>query len=386
MVVERAGRRCARGALALAALTLLALPARAEPHDVLIIGDSHPDLARKLRAEAAYAGFRPLERAPGAGRRGGAPGEGAPGSAAPATLRVLSRERVALTVDGLDGERRFEQTLVASPGERDAFALRVVEQLRARLVDVGWTLPEEPAPASAGSDASAPAEAAPGDAPSPTASAALPATDRTELGGADGRGRDDGAFTDAGAESRAPAGAGRAGRVWLDAGVGSSWASGGLGAVPHAALGAALELGAGWQARATSLWPLRDATLEESEGQASVTWTGFTATLAADVGLPRPWLAQAGLGGGLLVLDARGDARADFSGRRERLYAGAYFAELAFGRELSSWLRLRATAWGGLTAPRPVLRFDEREVASLGRFIGALTLGLDLSWPTAEAR
>lgn len=378
-------------ALALAVVSVLAALVRpaiaADSHDVLIIGAGSPELMRKLRAETAYAGFHPTERASDSG--------------APATLRILSRERVELSVEGVDRKQRFEQTLVSRPNERDSFALRVVEQLRARLADVGWTLPEEAAPVSQ-------AGSAPGSAAAPesvngsanVSDAALGVTTGTsEAGVASARqgelfdlGTPDpsrspdassNAIVDGGDPSSAGSGTSAAGRLWLDAGIASSWASGGIGAMPHAALGAQLDLGAAWHARAASLWPLSEAQIEADEGKARAAWTGFTATLARSFAVPQPWFAQAGLGAGLLVLDARGEARDDFSGRRERLYAGTYFAEASFGRELASWLRLRASALGGVTAPRPVLRFDQREIASLGRFVGALTLGLDLTWPHA---
>lgn len=367
--------RALGASLALALVMLVASSAHAQSHDVLIVGTGSPELARKLRAETAYAGFRPVES-----DSGGSP---------PATLRVLSRERVALSVEGVDGTRHFEQTLVSRAGERESFALRVVEELRARLVDVGWALPES-APADEASDlvgdSSASSSGSAGvsaDASGNAASAGGVESEPLEPGVSSSTGSSDdaSAVSDDGGGSPDSSHASAAGRVWLDAGIASSWASGGLGAVPQVALGAQLDLGAAWHARATSYWPLRDARLEADEGEARVAWTGFTATLARSLPLPSPWLAQAGLGGGLVLLDARGEARDDFSGRRERLYAGAYFAEASFGRDLASWLRLRATALAGVSAPRPVLRFDEREVASLGRFIGALTLGLDLTWP-----
>jgi hypothetical protein len=323
----------------------------ADSYDVLIIGDGNPELLRKLRAEAAYAGFRPIEL------------ERAEGTAA--TLRVLSGERVELSVAGAGGEGRFEQTLVSRAGERQSFALRVVEQLRARLVDVGWTLPTD---------------ASPPPAPSPADTGTSGGADVT---GVRGDGRPVVTRRDPGPSDDASATTGATGRVWLDAAVVSSWAKGGLGVTLHAGVGLQLDLDGVWHARATSLWPLHEAELEANEGEASVAWTGFTATLARSLPLPRPWLGQVGLGAGLLVIDGQGEGQGEFSGRRETLHVGTYFGELSFGRELASWLTLRASARGGLVDPRPVLRFDEREVASLGPLVGSLAIGLGLSWPHA---
>jgi hypothetical protein len=170
--------------------------------------------------------------------------------------------------------------------------------------------------------------------------------------------------------------------VWIDAGVAGSWARGGLGATTHATLGSRLELGS-WGIRVRSLWPLHDAELEASEGEARVAWTGFSVALEHAVPLPAPWFCDVGFGGGVFVLDGRAAARESFEARRERLYAGTYLAEVSAGRELASWLRLRASTVAGLTAPRPVLRFDEREVASLGRFFASVSVALDVSWPAA---
>jgi hypothetical protein len=377
--LARAPRLALAFSLTIALGSGLVQPASAaEAYDVLIVGRASPELARKLRAEVAYAGFRPIERAP-------------EGAALP-TLRVLPGQRVLLSVAGADREQRFESTLVSRAGEREAFALRVVEQLRARLVDVGWSLPEAVTSPAAEASAESPTSAADAttdaSAESPTSAAdattdasteapldraaSVPAVDPNAI------------VTDGGAATESAGAAGSAGRVWMGAALAGSWATGGLATVPHGALGVQVELGAGWQARASSLWPLRDAELEADEGSARVAWTGFMASLSRSLPLPEPWLAQAGLGAGLLVIDARGEARDDFSGQRERLYAGTSFAEVCLGRELTNGLRLRASALGGVTGPRPVLRFDEREVASVGRFVGSLAIGIDLSWPLAE--
>lgn len=352
-------------ALALVAALALSRPALgAESRDVLIVGGGSPELTRKLRAEAAYAGFRPLQRPPASGT-----------ASSPATLRVLSRQQVELSVQHAGGEGRSDQTLVARSGERESFALRVVEQLRARLVDVGWTLPEEASPAASHTDAVAARaiDAGGGDDSTasplePNARAGLPSP-----------------LVDAASESNDAVSFGAAGRVWLDAGIAASSASGGLDMLPHAALGARVELGAAWHARAFVLLPLGNTELEADEGEARVEWMAISATIARSLPLPAPWHARAGLGAGLLRIDARGEANDDFDGRREQLFAGACFAELSLAHELTRWLRVQASALGGLTAPRPVLRFDQREVASLGRFMGSLALGLELSWPEPAA-
>jgi hypothetical protein len=362
--------RCPRLALALGlalAVTVVShLASGAQATDVLIVGSGSAELSRKLRAEVHDAGFTTV---------GVAPSGPVPGSSTPATLRVLAPGRVELSVARASDAARFEQILERRPAEGESFALRVVEQLRARLVDVGWTLPSPEDLESASRSDSEGSAAADDVAPLQTAAAPAPSL-------ADGEGPSPSAtFEEAGGSVSASAGG--ALRVWLDAGVAGSWARGGLGATAHATIGSRLELGPVWGIRVRSLWPLHDAQLEESEGEARVAWTGFSVALEHAVPLPAPWFCDMGLGGGVFVLDARADARESFEARRERLYTGAYLAEVSAGRELASWLRLRASTVAGLTAPRPVLRFDEREVASLGHVFASLSVALDVSWPAA---
>jgi hypothetical protein len=355
--------------LALVVSVVTRLGSGAQALDVLIVGGGSAELSRKLRAEIHDAGFTPLVLAPG---------ERLPASGAPATLRILAPGRVELRVARASDAARFEQILERRPKEGESFALRVVEQLRARLVDVGWTLPSAEDRAAASPSASA-AESSGAEAdavPSQTPAFAGEAPSFT-----DGAGRSSSLGLEDVDDPAAASGAGRPLRVWLETGMAGSWARGGLGATAHATLGSRLEIGPVWGISVRSLWPLHDAELEASEGEARVAWTGFSLALERAVPLPTPWFCDVGLGGGVFVLDARGDARESFEAQRERLYAAAYFAELSAGRELASWVRLRAIAVAGLTAPRPVLRFDEREVASLGRFFGSLGIGLEVSWP-----
>lgn len=349
--------RCTAALLALL-VAAHTLPAAAEQAErVAIAGSGSPELGRKLRAELSYAGF------------GAADSTSAP--RAPATVLVLAPDRVQLTVQSTSDGDPFTQTLDRAPGEGDSFALRIVEVLRARLVDVGWTLPEperspepQPSPEPAASE---PPE--PGAATAPEAEPApLPAAAEAE--------------PSSGLDPAAAPSGGLG--LWLGAGALGSWAPGGLGITPHAALSARVEPGRAWGATLLAQLPLRDGAVAAEEGEARIAWTALSAAVDHRLPLAAPWLCSLGLGAALFVLDAAGQAQPQFSGRRERLTAGAGFALLGVGRELSSWLRLRALALAGAAAPRPVLRFDGREVAGLGSVFGSLGLQLELGWPGAR--
>jgi len=343
--------------LTLAAL-IGALPARAAEAELVVIADAgSPALGRKLRAEIAYAGLRAVEPASLA--------------AAPATLRVLSAERVQLTVQRAGDATDFEQTIERGPVEEDSFALRVVEALRARLVEVGWTLPAPGRPE--GASTGAPPEAATSSVEPRAASEASSDLAPRSPEAADALA--------ASRSSRAEVGPLR---FWLGGGAMASWSFAGLGVTPHAALSARAELEEVWGVTLLAQLPLLDDELEAAEGEARVAWSTFSVFVDRGLPVPAPWVCSVGLGAALLVLDAAGQGSPQFSGQRERLTAGGGLVAFGFGRELTGWLRLRAMAQAGAIVPRPVFHFDQREVASLGRAFGSLGLVLELGWPAAE--
>lgn len=370
---RRRGAALLGAAWLVAAAALLARPAAAaEALDIAIAGDN-PELSRKLRAEIGYAGFVAVD--------------GAAGTGPAASIRILSADRVRLSVQRANDAARFEQILERRPGEAESFALRVVEALRARLVDLGWTLPE-PSSAAMGPSSS-------GAEPSETAS--MP-SGGAATEGSDGIAADpavaepspgtgfDGEPSDADrAPSEASRGDARGLRLWLGAGASGAWSFGGLGLTPHAQLAVRADLGPDWSAALGASLPLVSTELDAAEGEAQVSWWAYTASLERSLPLPGAWFGGFGLGAGLFVVGAEGQASGDFSGQSERLTCGAGFVSLSFGRELNDWLRLRATATAGSTAPRPVLRIDGREVASLGRGYGSLGLALEIGWPEPEA-
>lgn len=351
-----------------AALLAAAQHARAAPLASLSIIDAgNQALTRKLRAESAYAGFTSVDAVAGAGQSGTPPEP-------VAVIRVLSPSRVELRVASLDG-RVDTIELVRADGEGDSFALRVIEQLRASLVDLGWQVPPErspPVPASASPASATSGSAIQDDGPPGVAMEALSGAARPASGAALPTSDAESPRFDAAEVAASPA------VLWFDAGLAAYWAAGGLGVAPHVLLGLRGSYDARWGASVTALLPLASDDVVAPEGLARLSWSLFAAAVDHELPLPAPWSASAGVGAGLLVVGVRGDAQPDFEGRRQRLFSGAYFVELCAGGQLASWLALRATLLAGLNAPRPAFEFDTREVASLGRFFGVLGVSADL--------
>jgi hypothetical protein len=77
----------------------------------------------------------------------------------------------------------------------------------------------------------------------------------------------------------------------------------------------------------------------------------------------------------------RGEASTPFVAHDDSLTAGVYYLHASAGRWLSDSVRLRAGVLAGATAPRPVLRFDDRDVATWGRAFGALALEAEIGFP-----
>lgn len=331
----------------------------ADPVRVAIVDDGSAELSRKLGAEASYAGFGVNE------------GSGdilLDGSLA-ARIRVLSRERVELALLGPGGTSERREVLAQAPGEADAFALRVMEHLRARLVDLGWSLPSAPANASPAASGARQTDAEPSGSAAQRQGDLLPQPASTR-GAAAAEGIDA-----AGHEPPAPAS--KTPLLWLGAGAAASRAAGGLGLVPHAVLGVRAEPSPAWGLSLEAFVPLLAGEIDGGEGSARSRW--YAVVVGVDVSLLRsaPWFASVGIGGGLLLLDVSAEGRAGFTARDDRLYAGAAQLQLSAGWHVLERLRLRASAHGGLSAPRPVLRFDGQEVASLGRAYGGVGLALE---------
>ncbi len=326
-------------------LLLLVNDARAaEALQVIVTGHGSPELARKLRAEVSYAGFLVSDDVSAARET-----TNSPDLSAAAKLSVLSADRVMLEFSRPEGDTVEQRVLASLPGEGDSFALRVVELLRARLVHLGWQLPDD---------------ADTGPLPIGTAKTDLPDIDERQHTRTPDKVTAPQAFDSL--------------TVWLAGGATVSTAVGGLDVMPHVQFILRAEVASAWGVSLGAFQPLAFAEVEGEEGEAQVAWHAVTAAAYASLPLRPPWFAQAGAGAGLFLLDVRGEASEGYTAHRDEFATGLGYVELGVGAYLWERLRLRASATSGVTAPRPVVRFDEREVATLGRLYGSVGLSLEV--------
>jgi hypothetical protein len=96
---------------------------------------------------------------------------------------------------------------------------------------------------------------------------------------------------------------------------------------------------------------------------------------------------EIGPGAGLVVLPMEAEASSPREAHTDDVVTGVYFVHAGAGYTLTSWLRLRAVLRAGVSAPRPVLRFSERDVAAWGRgfFSGSLDAEFQVPLSGTEA-
>jgi hypothetical protein len=332
-----------RALLLVASLALLVIVDTAWARDgapIVLTGEGSPELSRRLRAEAEHIGFTIAER---------------DGGDALAVVRVVSADRVELEIAGAVPELRAVERRA---GEGDSFALRAAEELRGRLTELN--LLPAPAPSAAVPDPPPPAPAPIAASPSPPPSPAPPPADR--------------------GPSRAPTGA--EARLWARGGAGVLAPFGGVGPTGLAVLGLGVEpFHPSWELSAVAMLPLTENEVTEAEGEAEVGVHAFLGELEHHAAFSAKWFLSAAVGGGALVLETRAETVSPFVAHDETLVAGIYFVRVGLVRRVAPWLRLRASALGGVSAPRPLIRFDDRDVAAWGRTFGGVTLDAELGMP-----
>jgi hypothetical protein len=158
--------------------------------------------------------------------------------------------------------------------------------------------------------------------------------------------------------------------------------SGGIGGTPQALLGLAYEDPGGLGIGVRALLPVTDNRVSAPEGEADVNVNLFIGSLELRPPVWKEWLIGAELGGGALLLAMQAAPRPSYVGTQDRLASGVLFASLGAGRSLADWLRLRVSAIGGVSAPRPVVRFAGREVAAWGRAFAAMALEPEATLPS----
>jgi len=333
---------------------------------IVVTADQHAELGRRLSAEARQAGMQVLDA------RGASDAASIlRNTGAVATLRVVSATEIEVSIRTDQGgaasvAEPISETWQRRPGEGDSFPLRVIEDVRARLVDLElW-------PEAASAPPAVEHEAAPNAAAAePPAAAARPAQQAIQVAPV-ARSPE----IDSGNTSAPPAT--HAAGLWVLGGAGVLVPDGGMGTTPHAWLGARFDWPSSLGAELAALVPLSESEVSEPEGEADVSATAFVGHLDYALGIGRAARLRAGAGGGLLLLDLRGQAEPGFVASDDKLVSGLAYAELGAAFGLSSWMRLSATTLLGMSAPRPVLRFDEHEVAAWGRWFAAASLRAEL--------
>lgn len=348
---------------------------------VLLVGPENAALARQVRAEANHAGFVTEVASP-------EPGDEATflkRHEAVAAIHLLSAETVRIYVAASGEHSTYDARLRRAPADGDSFAVRIVEQVRGRLVEFELLPPEAPAAPQPAPDSAAPAPSA-----APTASSSVPRSDAPAPADASVKGvRPAAQLTAAPTASddlpTARAASGSIPWIWFSAGVAGTSAIGGLGPTLETALGLRLQPSPSWSASAFALLPLTENELTEPEGSADVSVHLFYGELAYS---PARFGAngrfELGPGAGVVVLPMSGEAAPPRDAHTDQLVAGVFFAHAAALWRPASWLGLRASLRGGASAPRLLVRFDDHEVAAWGRAFAVASLDAQLAWPVSE--
>ncbi|WP_437529062.1 hypothetical protein WME79_47005 [Sorangium sp. So ce726] len=356
----------ALAAAATLALALGARPSLAEPVRVLLIppGAADPVTARLLDELVALGLIVEVE----GGTQADLPAL-ARARSARAALRVdRARRAVEIWDAGSPSVVRVEAHPGEPGGEAAGLALRAVELLRGRLIEV-------PSPRAAAPAAAAPAAAAlPAAAPVPAASSAAASTRAAPRipSEAPAPGASRASRADATPDRRAPIG--------LHAGPSLVLQPGSAMSPEGAAMG-----GARWRltdridGEILAVVPLVPATVDSPTGRARLS----TVVVGADasIGLLAPQLpifmrAGAGAGAGFLTYDGQAST-GDVRGRAGITPYALPFVRWDIGWNFHPVLTLRAHALSGIAAPRPVIRLSGRSDVPFGRPLLTLALLLE---------
>lgn len=152
---------------------------------------------------------------------------------------------------------------------------------------------------------------------------------------------------------------------------------GGFGPSPLAQIDVRTDIHSKFGVSVGGVLPLLASRFSRTEGDARLLWYGATAGAHVVLPIDDVWFTNIGARGGVLMLNIQGLPGEGFEGSRDRVFTATGQFEISVGRRVADWLRLRLHALAGLTMPRPVVRFDEREVATVGRFYGAVGLSIE---------
>lgn len=362
-------------ALALAvSLFASTVRARDAPLVLLVLEGTPGAMHRRLEAELAQLGFR-VATDRGAGSLEGR----ARALRADAAVRVPRSHR-AVEVWVTDPDRlRTARRSVVVPGDGQGeaiLAVRAVELLRAAFLEIDVAMPEPPPPIAGGSpstSASASASVSASPSASPSGSAPAGPASGTPIAAPQ---------TSASAipppppapepERRAPP------TLFASAGAFLSASPGGVPADVHLGLGLGRRFGERLRVDAWLTTPGQTARVEAPGGTSSVrstlfgmdaswTWPRGDATLLGGLGLGAVWV------------HAEGRADAGFDARSTDAWLAWPYARAGGTFALSQRLRIALDLRAGATLPRAVIRFADRDVATLGRPLVVPGLGLEVA-------
>jgi hypothetical protein len=341
-------------ALAFALAVGAARPAWAADSIVLVVKRERDPIAVRLRAELEALGFQVVivpEPAQAPGRE--VLEATARDAGAVAAVRIVSSKKgvEVWVADRVTGKTVLREVVVPESGSRGTsgtIALRAVELLRASLMEVEGS---EPPPGEVPVSPTVRAAAAPR---APRADAAQPKPQQRRTFAA-------------------------------QLGPAVAVANGGLGPTVHTLLDFRWMPSRWLGLDVCGVAPTVPGTLEGPEGKSIVTLgvlgVGAHLSLAPLLGDDARWMPTAGLGLALTWLHLEGVANAPFQGQQDDIFTSAPYLRLGIGYAVFEQLAIVADVIGGVTVPRPVIRFAGREAGAWGPAFGVGSIGAELSWP-----
>jgi len=255
----------------------------------------------------------------------------------------------------------FREELHVDTADAEVAALRAVEVLRTRFLELGLTPPAETDPRAA--------KTAPGsrDASAPPPQSRMPPqpgeTTPNPPSGPD--------VARSSPTPRPP--------LWIGIAPGAAASPGGLGSYPMAALELRILTATRWSFGGRALLPLLGRTVDAPQGSADVRWGLLEARAEYSVVPERSAVDLALMGGlGAVLVQMEGSAQRPYAGRSDAVVALAASAGTALSLPLSRSWALRAELTGGMAMPRPTVRFAGETAASWGRPFGVATLGVEV--------
>jgi hypothetical protein len=359
------------------AWTSMASPARADGSRVVIVRDRGADpvldrarvrLAGELRAAGFVVEERVVDGDDDARRLVEDHGDAGEASGVFATV-LLRRAGGRAATDVWVSDHVTHKTVVrrmrprsGGDGADRALALRVVELMRASLVE-GLVLPPSDEDVAA-----APTAAPPGPAPA-AASAAAPAPVRLPP-------PDVAAWTREAMHEPSPAPR----RVALALGVAGAFAGPDVGLAVAPTVRVAWRAATAWSIAALALGPAFGARVAATEGNATVRQELALAEVAFEPPTSGALSGLVAIGAGAYHLDLTGNATAPFASGHDEAWAVLLSAGAGLRVRLSGLASLVLDAREVLAVPRPVVVFASERVAAAMRpgTLGSFTLAVDL--------